>query len=391
MTDILASDRPLRVGIDVRWHNDSGVGIYIRNLINSLLELDERIEYVFYLNESEEIFWGTGCKRVQARRVKIPKYSFKEQLTFPRLAAEDRLDVFHIPFYVTPLRYSGKIVVTLYDLEQLLFRHCAPRWPGQTLIHSMMKLTVIKADRIIAISENTKRDLVDLLGVHPEKIEITLLACSPIFVSGSPKTEFNDLAGRFSICRPFVVAYAGKQWKLKNTAAALLGFCHAKRQFNLPHQMVLVGRMGPDGEAFLQAEPMAQYRESIVRTGFVRDEDLVALYSNADAFVFPSRYEGFGFPPLEAMACGAPVIASPCGSLREVLGDAAIYVDPDDVDQIGAAIAGVVGDPKLRERLSRLGQERARAFSWQETAAKTAEIYWKVAERTRVPTAEALR
>jgi glycosyltransferase involved in cell wall biosynthesis len=193
------------------------------------------------------------------------------------------------------------------------------------------------------------------------------------------------------MCRPFVVAYAGKQWKLKNTAAALLGFCHAKRQFNLPHQMVLVGRMGPDGEAFLEAEPMAQYRESIVRTGFVRDEDLVALYSNADAFVFPSRYEGFGFPPLEAMACGAPVIASPCGSLREVLGDAAIYVDPDDVDQIGAAIAGVVGDPKLRERLSRLGQERARAFSWQETAAKTAEIYWKVAERTRVPTAEALR
>ena len=391
MTDPLASDRPLRVGIDVRWHNDSGVGTYIRNLINSLLELDERIEYVFYLNEIEETFWDAGCEPVRVRRVKIPKYSFEEQLTFPRVAAKDQLDVFHIPFYVIPLRYSGKIVVTIHDLEQLLFSYCAPRWPGQTLIHAMMKLTLRKADRIIAVSENTKRDLVDVLGVNPGKIESILSGCPPIFVSGSPKSEFSDLAERFNIRRPFVVAYVGKQWKLKNTEAALLGFLRAKREFNLPHQMVLVGRMGPNGEAFMEREPTAGYRESIVRTGFVQDEDLVALYSAADAFVFPSRYEGFGLPPLEAMACGAPVIASPRGSLREVLGDAAIYVEPDDIGQIGAAIASVATNPELRRRLSSLGRKRARAFSWRETALRTAGIYWKAAERTRPSAAEALR
>ncbi|MGO8720638.1 MAG: glycosyltransferase family 4 protein [Acidobacteriaceae bacterium] len=391
MTYTLATDRPLRVGIDVRWNNDSGVGTYIRNLINSLLELDDRIEYVFYLKESDGMFWDAGCKRVRARRVRIPKYSFKEQLIFPRLAAEDRLDVFHIPFYVAPLSYSGKTVVTLYDVEQLLFRHCAPRWPGQMLIHLMMKLTVRKADRIIAISENTKRDLVDVLGANPAKIESILIACSPIFVAGSPKSKFGDLAERLRISRPFVVAYVGKQWKLKNTEAALLGFLRAKREFNLPHQLVLVGRMGPDGEAFWESEPMVRNRESIIRTGFVPDEDLVALYSAAEAFVFPSRYEGFGLPPLEAMACGAPVIASPHGSLREVLGDAAIYVEPDDIRQIGAAIARVATDPELRERLSCLGRTRARVYSWRETALRTAEIYWKAAERTLASTAPALR
>jgi glycosyltransferase involved in cell wall biosynthesis len=391
VTDLLASDRPLRVGIDVRWHNDSGVGTYIRNLINSLLELDERIEYVFYLNDSVEAFWDAGREPVRVRRVKIPKYSFQEQLTFPRVAADDQLDVFHVPFYVTPLRYAGKLVVTLYDVEQLLFSYCAPRWPGQTLIHSMMKLTVRRADQIIAISENTKHDLVEVLGVNPAKIESILIACSPIFVSGSPKAKFSDLAKRLRISRPFVVAYAGKQWKLKNTEAALLGFLCAKRQLNLPHQMVLVGRVGPDGEAFLACEQMAPCRESIVRTGFVQDEDLVALYSAADAFVFPSRYEGFGLPPLEAMACGVPVIASPRGSLREVLGDAAIYVEPDDVGQIGAAIASVATNPELRGYLSSLGRKRARAFSWRETALRTAAIYWKTAERTRPSAAEALR
>jgi len=391
MNGLAASERTLRVGIDVRWHNDSGVGTYIRHLVNSLLELDERIEYVFYLNETEETFWDAGCKPVQARRVKIPKYSFKEQLTFPRVAAEDQLDVLHIPFYVIPLRYSGKTVVTIHDLEQMLFSYCAPRWPGRTLIHLMMKLTVKRADRIIAVSENTKRDLVDVLGVNPAKIESILSACPPIFMSGSPKSDFSDLAERWSIRRPFVVGYVGKQWKLKNTEAALLGFLHAKRQFNLPHQMVLVGRLGPDGQAFLEAEPMAHYRESIIRTGFVQDEDLVALYSAADVFVFPSRYEGFGFPPLEAMACGAPVIASPCGSLREVLGDAAIYVEPDDIDQIAQAIGRVALDPQLRARLAAQGRQRARSFSWRETAVRTAEIYWKVAERTRAATAEVLR
>lgn len=391
MIDLSAPERTLRVGIDVRWHNDSGVGAYVRNLTSSLLELGERIEYVLYLHETQETFWDPGCESVRIRRVKIPKYSFQEQWFFPRVAADDQLDVFHIPFYVSPLRYVGKMVVTLYDVEQLLFRYCAPRWPGQALIHLMMKLTVRRADRVIAISENTKRDLVDMLGVNPAKVESISIACSPVFMAGAPKSEFRDLAERFNIIRPFVVAYVGKQWRLKNTAAALLGFLHAKRQFNLPHQMVLVGRMGRDGEAFLNSEPMAQYRESIVRTGFVQDEDLVALYSATDAFVFPSRYEGFGLPPLEAMACGAPVIASPRGSLREVLGDAAIYVEPDDVGQIATAIASVLTDPELRARLSSLGRKRAQAFSWRETALRTAGIYWKTAERTRPSVSEVLK
>ena len=257
MIDLSAPERTLRVGIDVRWHNDSGVGAYVRNLTSSLFGIGERIEYVLYLHETQETFSGTGCESVRIRRVKIPKYSFQEQWFFPRVAADDQLDVFHIPFYVSPLRYVGKMVVTLYDVEQLLFRYCAPRWPGQAFIHLMMKLTVRRADRVIAISENTKRDLVDMLGVNPAKVESISIACSPVFMAGAPKSKFRDLAERFNIIRPFVVAYVGKQWRLKNTAAALLGFLHAKRQFNLPHQMVLVGRMGRDGEAFLNSEPMA--------------------------------------------------------------------------------------------------------------------------------------
>lgn len=272
-----------------------------------------------------------------------------------------------------------------------MFSYCAPPWPGRMLIRSMMKLTLRRADRIIAISENTKRDLVDVLSANPAKIDAILLACSPIFMAGSPPPQFTDLAARLSISGPFVAAYVGKQWKLKNTAAALLGFIHAKRQFKLPHQMVLVGRMGPEGEEFLAGEPMAQYRKSIVRTGFVQDEDLVALYSAADAFIFPSRYEGFGLPPLEAMACGAPVISSPCGSLREVLGDAAIYVEPDDIGQIAETIASVATGPELRVRLSLLGRKRARAYSWRATALRTAGIYWKAAERTRPAPADLVR
>jgi len=377
MMDRHGSGKRLRVGIDLRSADDSGVGRYIRHLVSSLLDLDCPIEYVFYLNKGQQGWWN-GDGHVTERRVSIPKYSIQEQTVFPRLVSKDRLDVFHIPFYVVPLCYAGKLVVTIYDLEQVLLPYCVQTWPAQLLIRSMIRLAVHKADQVITISENTRQDLMRVFQLTGKKIHPILLDSSPLFREERKQSEIDATLERFNIKRPYILNYTGKWWKLKNTEAAVRAFVEAKRQFNLPHQLVVVGRLSPEGKLFFENRIPPEYRHSITRTGFVEDKDLAALYSATEVFLYLSRYEGFGFPPVEAMVSGAPVISSPCGSLREVLGDAAMYVGPDDIEQIARAISDVVSNSELRSDLVERGRKRVKSFSWSETARKTVEVYRKV-------------
>ena len=309
----------------------------------------------------------------------IPKYSIREQFMIPRIARRDRLDVLHVPFYVVPVFYTGRLVVTIYDLEQLLFPYCSPPWPGQIIVRSMMHLAVRKADYLIAISDHTKKDIIRMMGAPAEKIEAIHLACAPAFLRSVSREGWGGLCKRFGIREPFVMTITGKQWKLKNAIGALRGFLKAKNAAKLPHQMVVVGTMGREGELALTKEVPPEHRDAVILAGFVSDEELASLYSATELFVFASRYEGFGFPPLEAMACGAPTIASMRASIPEVLGTAALYADPDDPDAMAACIVRVLQDSQLRSRLSALGRARAESFSWMDTAKKTAQVYWKAA------------
>ncbi|HUV05756.1 MAG TPA: glycosyltransferase family 1 protein, partial [Armatimonadota bacterium] len=241
---------------------------------------------------------------------------------------------------------------------------------------------VKKADAIIAISESTKRDIVELLGAPEHKIYTTLLGVDPPYRPVSD--ERKERVAREHGLGHSTILYLGTLEPRKNIPALLAAFSQARK--SSPAKDCTLVLAGGKGWFFNQTFKLVEdlgLKESVRFTGYVPAEDLPALYSAATVFVYPSLHEGFGLPPLEAMACGTPVITSNASSLPEVVGDAGIMVDPYNVEELAGAILRVLCDPDLRQEMSAKGLERAKKFSWEETARQTLKVYERVHNETR--------
>jgi glycosyltransferase involved in cell wall biosynthesis len=280
----------------------------------------------------------------------------------------DGLDVLHVQ-YVGPPRHRGARVVTLHDLTFLRFPESFPasqRWRLRWLTPANARRAAV----VIAGSEHAKRDIHATYGIPPERIAVIHHAPDPRF---RPVRD-DAVLRRLGIRAPYVLS-VGRLNPRKNLPALLRAFERMRPRLREPVQLVIAGQPDFRADRFDALVGASPWRADVIRTGYVSDEDLPALYSGAALFVFPSLAEGFGLPPLEAMACGTPVICSHASSLPEVVGDAALLVAPDSVEEMAAALLRVLGEPHLRATLARRSLERAARFTWQAAAQQTLDVY----------------
>lgn len=240
-------------------------------------------------------------------------------------------------------------------------------------MNSMAKFSAKRADKIITYSDSTKKDVIEFLNINEKKISVIPLGVEEKFKPASEK-EIKKIKADLGLPDNYIITLGTLQPR-KNLEALIDAFARLKKDKAIPHKLVVVGEEGWNNERLLTKLDRLDIAEDIVITGFIEDNQLPSLYSGATALVYPSLYEGFGLPVLEAMACGVPVACSNTSSLPEVAGEAALLFDPTDVDQIYSSMQELLSDDRLRNNLSEVGIKRARHFTWEKTAKQTLSLY----------------
>ncbi|MCS7283731.1 MAG: glycosyltransferase family 1 protein [Anaerolineae bacterium] len=340
---------------------ETGSGQYTRRLAENLTALDPSVEVV-------PIF--------PRARGDLGKVHF-EQIVFPREARRLGADLAHVPYWGPPLAPTIPTVVTIHDLIPLLLRPYRGG-PLVRLYTALVSAATPSAALVLTDSESSRRDILAHLRLPPARVRSIPLAADARF-SPDPQPEDETIRARYSLPRRYVLYLGGFDVR-KNVVAALTAYRWVGPVLGEECPLVLAGRL-PERDTPFAPDPRRQARELGLRPEWVRfigpvtEEEKPALYRGAVAFVFPSRYEGFGLPPLEALACGTPVVGSDAASLPEVVGDAGILLPPDDAEGMAGAILQLAQDAKFRDQLCRRALVRAAHFSWGETARRTLEAY----------------
>jgi glycosyltransferase involved in cell wall biosynthesis len=365
----------MRVGFDARWYNDSGVGAYVQGLLRAMAAASPEFDLIVYANSSNAVpglsDWG-----VEVVPVRCPRYSFAEQSELRLRAREDKLDLFHSPFFAAPLRLECPLVVTIHDLIPFRFRtHSRPK---QAMIRMGYRLAAKRAQHIIADSENTGHDLYTVLGVPRERISVVHLAPAECFTSENARDNLAVMDEKYSVRPPFILASSARNWRTKNLETALDAISQAHGETGEAFQTVVYGP--PQGISVLDAK-IRWPALNLVHTGYIPAPDLAQLFRHARAFIMPSLYEGFGLPVVEAMACGCPVIASNAGSLPEVAGQGAQIFAPLDAKGMAAAISGLITNDANFEMWRAAALRRAADFSWERAARQTISVYHRIHDK----------
>jgi glycosyltransferase involved in cell wall biosynthesis len=369
----------MRIAIDGRKLRDYGIGTYVRNLLRQLAQQDTSNDYVVFCraidcDSIEEL--GPGFRAVIET---AGAYSIAEQFALPMALRREGAELFHAPHYVLPPMTPCRSVVTIHDCIHLRFPQYLPSKLGYAYARGQMWAATHQAARVITVSEASKRDILRYFRVPESRIDVIYNAIDDRFWQEPTAVEIGSVRERYRLTDPFVL-YAGNIKPHKNLERLIEAF-HLMRHDNpdlANVQLLIIGDEISKYATLRRAVHRHKLHKHVRFFGFVSDQTLAALYRLADVFVFPSLYEGFGLPPLEAMASGTPVVVSNVSSLPEVVGDAAVLVDPHDVGSIVDGLRLVLTDPVRAEEMRRKGLERAREFSWERSVARTLEVYKRV-------------
>jgi len=364
---------------------NTGSGQYIRQLVYQLNHLVADLDITLIFPQTPQDPAPNDVPpsvKVQLHPLR-PGHTGKvyfEQLDFPRLGKSTGADIAHVPYWGSPLRSPIPVVVTVHDLTTMLLREYR-RNPLARFYTALVSASARGANHVITDSRSSKRDIITHLGIPEDDITSIYLAAGPSF---RPESEFlMDLAVKKKYQLPDdYVLYLGGYEIHKNVTTLLSAYTYVAQALGEDYPLVLAGRQPglasgrfPNYQAIIKQLGL---EEHVVWTGYIDEEDKPAVYRGASAFVFVSRHEGFGIPPLEAMACGVPVITSNSSSLPEVVGDAAFTIDPDDDRQIGGSIIATILQADLAADMKEKGLEQAARFSWENTASETLMVYDRV-------------
>ncbi len=374
----------MKIGIDARMFSSSftGIGRYVYELTRHLFILDDEHEYVLFMNSPQfEAFTvpdlpGGGGPRIKKVLVNAPHYSLAEQIRFWRLLQHEKLDLMHFTHFNAPLLYRQPFVVTIHDLTLSLFPGNKMRsWVRRAAYHAVLSSVVRRAARVIAVSNHTKKDVVNLLKIPPERVKVIYEGVGEEFHRISDPRRFVALREKYRLRGDFLL-YTGVWRSHKNVVNLIRAFAGLCEDSGFHGSLVITGKEDPFYPEVKQAVKDLRLEARVHFVGLVPETDLATLYNAARVFVMPSFYEGFGLPPLEAMACGTPVACSNASSLPEVCGrENAVYFNPYSVEQMAEAIRAVWEDEELRAVLRERGLKHARGFSWKAMAEETLAVY----------------
>jgi len=375
---------PLHIAIDARRIRDFGIGTYIRSLVHALASIDTNNRYTLVCGPGEVRTLAGLPENFHTAIYAHDDHTATDHVMFPLFLRGLSPDLVHIPLNRVPLLMIKPYVVTIHDMANLFFEEESGF--RMRLRRFRFRRGLVRANRVIAVSEATKRDVENLMGVPPHRIRRVYNAPDPEFghKAAMSADEKQRILERYQINYPFLL-YAGNIRRHKNVPRLVEAFAVVREQLanhsNYSDlRLVIIGDTISQYPEVRQAVIKSKMEHQVRFLGFVPFETLRCFYESAAAFVFPSRYEGFGLPPLEAMACGTPVVTSNVSSLPEVVGDAAILVKPENVFDIARGIREVLTDEPVRAELIRRGHEQAARFSWERTARQVLDIYIESAD-----------
>ena len=367
----------MRVAIDARKLHDFGIGTYIRNLLRHLGKIDRETEYVLLCHAADLGIAAQLGPNFRTVLEASPNYSLREQIHVPWVLRRERPDVFHAPHYVLSPATPCRAVVTIHDCIHLMFPQYLPNRAAYVYARALMWNAARQAHRILTVSEASKRDIIHFFNVAPEKVVVAYNAIEERFAATPSDEAIARVRERYQLDHQFVL-YVGNIKPHKNLVRLIEAFDQLRRRGFDDLKLLIIGDEISKLPALRRAVHSHKLHKHVRFLGYLQDETLAILYRLAAVFVFPSLYEGFGLPPLEAMASGTPVVTSNVSSMPEVAGDAAVLVDPYNVDSIVDGIAAVLRDPPLREALRARGFARAGEFSWARSVARTQALYQEV-------------
>lgn len=362
----------MRIGLDLThcYQRNGGIQRYAIQLARALLEIDAQNQYVlFFRGDVREEFTDVVA---EIHVSPIKHQVLCEQTWLFMAASRAHLDVFHLTGFAGPVAYSGRAVTTICDMSQFLYPSTMKR--SQKMYWSwLFPFSLRQRERLITISANSQNDISRLLHIPSDNITVIPLAASPVFSETQPKQTLKRVTKDYALPDRFFLA-VGTLEPRKNHVRLLEAYARVVGEYESAPPLVFAGRQGWLYEPVMQRIIELGLTERVSFTGFVTDTDLFSIYRLAVALLYPSIYEGFGLPILEAMASGCPVLTSNVSSMPEVAGNAAHYVDPLDVNSLTSGIRAML-DEKYRAELADRGYRRARQFSWKRTAQETLAIY----------------
>ncbi|HZP31796.1 MAG TPA: glycosyltransferase family 1 protein [Candidatus Acidoferrales bacterium] len=376
----------MRVAIDIRRAGDYGLGTYIRNVVNQLARIDNDSRYLLIGERRHLAEFDPLPGNFELLEYAHQPGTFRTHLHLPWLLRQSRVDILHMPWFYAPAIVPSRLLITVHDLSDVVAPQVGASPPVQTGRLFFARRALNRADHIFAVSHASKRDLARFFHIPESKITVVYDAVDERFLSEPPPADAERILERHAVNSPYVL-YAGNIRPQKNLPRLIEAFAVAKAELRghpeLDQLKLLVIGEALNRHADLRrAVVRARVREDVRFLGFVPRPVLRVFYSRALAFLFPSLYEGFGLPPLEAMAHGTPVLTSNVSSLPEVFQDAALLVNPENVFDIARGIRQILTENALRQTLRRKGYERARMFSWEHAARLVHAAYHSVLVRT---------